>query len=802
MMVATPKKTAASCLLLLLYALSFYSCKSFGTKVYIVYMDSSSMPDRYLAHDLWYSSVLEEATDGELAGRLLYTYSHVSRGFAARLTEEEVADVRRAHGCLGAFEDSVYHLHTTYTPRFMGLNPWQGVWRDSHFADGMIIGVLDSGVWPESASFTDAGLGPVPAKWRGTCQSGPDFNSSSCNRKLIGARFFDSAHIAAASAGDGSKPTSNLIGDAADVPSPRDDVGHGTHTASTAGGALVSGASFLGYARGDARGLASRARIAVYKVCWSSGCYGADILKAMDTAVQDGVDVLSLSIGSDGLPPFYMDPIAKGAFQAMQKGVFVSCSAGNSGPDPSTVVNAAPWIATVGASTIDRDFPAMAVLGDGTVIRGASLYQQTSPTGEQRARSGKGKNLHGAPMVFGGSKAARFCLKDELDPMLVKGKVVVCERGMTGRVEKGIAVKEAGGAAMILLNQPSNGEELIADAHVLPALLVGAKAAETIKAYLSSAKNPTAYVQVFGTTLIGDRSEKAPSIAAFSSRGPNVEAPQILKPDIVAPGVNVLASWSRAAAFSGEGDPRRGDFNIISGTSMSCPHVSGLAALIKAIHPDWSVSAIKSALVTTAFQADNSHPGQPIKDTVDESDATPFAMGAGHIAPNKAVDPGLVYDANAFDYTKFLCSIKYTDQQISLLLGFNTTGGCSTVGSFSSPTDLNYPSISVVIDGSSTGGHGTMVVATQRTVTNVGRGKGPWSYTVAVGSPPHVNIAVSPTQLRFLQVNEKATFRITVEASTQLAERSGRQEFGSITWSSIDTPDAYVVRSPVAVTWK
>ncbi|XP_031494920.1 subtilisin-like protease SBT1.8 [Nymphaea colorata] len=774
-------------------------------------MDSSSKPDRFLAHDLWYSSVLEEATDGEHADRLLYTYLHVSQGFAARLTEEEVAKVRTAHGCLGAFEDSVYHLHTTYTPRFMGLNPWQGLWHDSHFADGIIIGVLDSGVWPESASFNDVGLGPVPAKWRGRCQTGPDFNSSNCNRKLIGASFFGSGHDAAASAGEGSELPLNRIGSAADVSSPRDTAGHGTHTASTAGGALVADASFLGYARGDAQGLASRARVAVYKVCWSRGCYATDILKAMDTAVKDQVDVLSLSIGSNGVPPFYMDPIAKGAFQAMQKGVFVSCSAGNSGPTPSTVVNAAPWIATVGASTIDRDFPAMAVLGDGTLVRGASLYQQTLQAGGHKGRSRKRKNPPGAssaamlPMVFGRSEEARSCFKAELDPKLVKGKVVVCERGMTGRVEKGMAVKEAGGAAMILLNQASNGEELIADAHVLPALLVGAKAAATIKAYLNSAKNPTAYVQVFGTTLIGDRSEKAPSVAAFSSRGPNAEAPQILKPDVVAPGVNVLASWSRAVGFSGEGDPRRGDFNIISGTSMSCPHVSGLVALIKAIHPDWSVSAIKSALMTTAFQADNNHPGEPIRDTVDESVATPFAMGAGHISPNKAVDPGLVYDADTSDYTKFICSIKYTDQQISLLLGSNATGGCSTIGSFSSPTDLNYPSISFVIGDNSTGGagaNGTMVMATQRTVTNVGRGKGPWYYTVTVNSPPHVQIGVSPTQLQFLQVNEKATFRITIEASTQLGERRGRQEFGSITWSSMGTPDAYVVRSPVAVTWK
>ena len=158
-----------------------------------------------------------------------------------------------------------------------------------------------------------------------------------------------------------------------EINSPRDQDGHGTHTSSTAAGAHVANATMLGYASGTARGMAIRARVATYKVCWTTGCFGSDILAGMDRAIADGVDVLSMSLGG-GSAPYYRDTIAIGAFTATEKGIFVSCSAGNSGPGESTLANVAPWIMTVGAGTLDRDFPAYALLGNGHLLTGVSLY--------------------------------------------------------------------------------------------------------------------------------------------------------------------------------------------------------------------------------------------------------------------------------------------------------------------------------------------------------------------------------------------------------------------------------------------
>lgn len=228
------------------------------------------------------------------------------------------------------------------------------------------MGVLDTGIWPESPSFYDHGMPPVPQKWKGICQKGHNFNSSNCNRKLIGARFFTKGHNVASTS---SSSTNTVI----EYASPRDAHGHGTHTASTAAGTPVPMASVLGNGAGEARGMAPGAHIAVYKVCWFNGCYSSDILAAMDLAIRDGVDVLSLSLG--GFPiPLYDDTIAIGSFRAVEHGISVVCAAGNNGPIESSVANEAPWIATVGAGTLDRRFPAIVQLGNGKFLYGESIY--------------------------------------------------------------------------------------------------------------------------------------------------------------------------------------------------------------------------------------------------------------------------------------------------------------------------------------------------------------------------------------------------------------------------------------------
>ena len=339
--------------------------------------------------------------------------------------------------------------------------------------------------------------------------------------------------------------------------SPRDQEGHGTHTASTAAGSRVTNASLFGYAIGTARGMATHARVAMYKVCWNGECLGSDILAGLDWAINDGVDILSLSIGG-GPAPYFQDPIAIGAFTAVEKGIFVSCSAGNSGPMPATVINAAPWIMTVGAGTLDRDFPAFVSLGNKNQFTGASVY------------SGQGMGNKPVGLVYKNGRnkwSSSLCLPGSLEQDLVGGKVVVCDRGVNLGAEKGEVVRDAGGVGMILANMAADGEELLAHSHSFPVVEVGCKAGDLIKKYLRSDRDPTALL-TFGGTVLNVR--PSPMVAAFSSRGPNMVTPHILKPDVIGPGVNILAAWSEAVGPAGlDTDTKKIQFNIVSGTTSS-----------------------------------------------------------------------------------------------------------------------------------------------------------------------------------------------------------------------------------------
>ncbi|XVF36387.1 hypothetical protein REPUB_Repub19eG0054300 [Reevesia pubescens] len=607
-------------------------------RTYIVHMDKSNMPESFTDHSLWYDSSLKSVSE---SASMLYSYENVIHGYSTRLTAEEAESLGKQPGILSVLPEVRYELHTTRTPEFLGLGKSSALFPTSDSMGEVIVGILDTGVWPESKSFDDSELGPVPPTWKGWCEVGKTFSSSSCNRKLIGAKFFSRGYEAAF----------GPIDESMESKSPRDDDGHGTHTATTAAGSVVPNANLLGYASGTARGMASQARVAIYKVCWLGGCFSSDIIAAMDAAVADGVDVLSMSIGG-GLSEYYGDTVAIGAFTAATHGVFVSCSAGNGGPMPSSLTNVAPWIATVGAGTLDRDFPAFITLGNNYKYSGVTLY------------NGKQLSDSEVPLVYGGnvsnSSSGNLCMAGSLIPEKVAGKIVVCDRGGNARVQKGVVVKAAGGVGMILTNTDSFGEELVADAHLLPSAAVGQKTGDAIKKYISSNHNPTAMIGP-GTTKLGV--QPSPVVAAFSSRGPNLVTPAILKPDIIAPGVNILAGWTGAVGPTGlESDERHVNFNIISGTSMSCPHVSGLAALVKAAHPEWSPAAIKSALMTTAYTAYKN--GVKIQDVATGGPATPFDYGAGHVDPVAALDPGLVYDATVDDYLGFLCALNYTPNQI------------------------------------------------------------------------------------------------------------------------------------------
>jgi subtilisin family serine protease len=721
-----------------------------------------------------YTSFLHDSLPAHLlrpAPLVFYGYAHAATGFAARLTERQAAHLASQHSVLAVVPDETLQPHTTLTPSFLGLSPSSGLLPRSNGAADVVIGVIDSGIYPmDRPSFAaDASLPPPPSKFRGTCVSTPSFNGSAyCNNKLVGARFFYQ--------GMQQRMGVAAFSEAGESLSPLDTQGHGSHTASTAAGSAGVDASFFNYAKGKAIGVAPGARIAAYKACWKHGCSDSDILMAFEAAITDRVDVISVSLGASKPKPrkFYKDGIAVGSFRAVRNGITVSVSSGNFGPGEFTTVNVAPWFLTVGASTINRRFPASVVLGNGETSTGTSIYAG-APLGKAKI-----------PLVYGKDVGSQVCEAGKLNASMVAGKIVVCDPGVNGRAAKGEAVKQAGGAGAILVSDESFGEQALTTAHILPATAVKFADAESIKKYMRSNASPPVATIEFHGTVVG-RTPSSPRMASFSSRGPNLLAPEILKPDVTAPGVDILAAWTGENSPSQLGsDPRRVKYNIISGTSMSCPHVSGIAALLRQARPDWSPAAVKSAMMTTAYNVDNA--GDIIKDMSTGKASTPFVRGAGHVDPDRAVDPGLVYDAGADEYLSFLCAIGYTAEQIAV---FRTKDDpavdCSKRKA--SVGDHNYPAFSVVLNSTRD------AVTQRRIVRNVGSSARA-TYWASVTSPAGVRVTVNPRKLRFSATQKTQAYEITF-TSRRMWSVPDKYTFGSIVWSDGE----HKVTSPIAITW-
>ncbi|OVA17758.1 Peptidase S8/S53 domain [Macleaya cordata] len=592
----------------------------------------------------------------------------------------------------------------------------------------VIVGVIDSGIWPESASFSDDGFGPPPKKWKGVCEGGKNFT---CNNKLIGARFYPKRE---------------------EDESARDTIGHGTHTASTAAGNIVKGASFFELAKGNARGGVPSARIAVYKVCGRGGCAAADILAAFDDAIADGVDLLSLSLGSLRSVDFDQDPIAIGSFHALQNGILTSNSAGNSGPKPQTVVSNAPWLLTVAASSTDRRLMDKVVLGNGKTTLGNGVNSF---------------NLNGTkfPVLYGENVSrrctidrARLCDEFCVDRSLVKGKIVVCDKATRGEEP---FFNDAIGTIMVD-DSPRSDVSLI---YPFPATQLSKTTGLIVKSYIYATKNPVA--TILKTESIKD--SEAPVVVSFSSRGPNRIVPDIIKPDISAPGVDILAAFSPMGVTSGvAGDNRSANYSILSGTSMSCPHATGAAAYVKTFHPDWSPSAIKSALMTTAttMNATKNPDGE-------------FAYGSGHIDPVKAANPGLVYEALKDDYVKLLCDIGYDSSRVKLI----ANSSCPESGTKGTARDLNYPSMGAFV------GDGKPInLNFTRTITNVGSSNS--TYKATVTSDGRIKVTVKPDVLSFKSLNEKKSFVVNVVGDGLQLDDTAT---GSLVWSD----GVHSVRSPI-----
>ncbi|XP_022858147.1 subtilisin-like protease SBT1.2 [Olea europaea var. sylvestris] len=663
--------------------------------------------------------------------RLIYSYHHVFKGFAAKLSPEEVKAMEKVPGFISARPQKVVSLYTTHSPKFLGLNQNMGFWKDSNYGKGVIIGVLDTGITPDHPSFSDEGMPRPPSKWTGQCE----FNFQACNNKLIGARYFTNGNR-----------------------TPLDEYGHGTHTASTAAGNYVQGANLFGNANGTAVGVAPLAHLAIYKVCLDY-CLDSDILAAMDAAIEDGVDVLSLSLGGPA-ENFYDESVAIGAFSAIEKGIFVSCLAGNSGPWQGSIGNGAPWILTLGASPIDRKIRATALLGNNEKLEGESAFRPINFTPKQ------------LPLVYPRSKAKDpFCTPTSLAYINIKGKIVLCETGGNiGRIAKGQAVRNAGGAAMILMNQEPQGCTLNAAVDVLPTTHISYADRLKLKAYMRSTTTPTASISFEGTITGGDR---APMVASFSSRGPNQPSLGILKPDIIGPGVNILAAWD----VSIENINTKSMFNIISGTSMSCPHLSGIAALLKNVHPDWSPAAIKSSIMSPVGLMNLAN--NPIEDQTLQP-ANVFVIGSGYVNPSKSTDSGLIYDIQPEDYIPYLCGLNYSNQQVRMIT--NRAVNCSNI-SHIPESQLNYPSFSIFL--------GSTKRTYSRTGTNVGNAN--LVYSVKINLPPSTYLNVNPNILRFSRMNQKITYNVTF--SRLASTRSNSIAQGFITWTSTK----YSMTSPIVV---
>ncbi|XP_017250948.1 subtilisin-like protease SBT4.3 [Daucus carota subsp. sativus] len=719
------------CFLCLVYLSAFVCNCHEEKKVHVVYMgdlpqggESLQSTHHNILHDVLGShSLAKEA--------LLHSYQRSFNGFVAKLADAEVAKLRAAKGVVSVFPNRRLQLHTTRSWDFLGLprsdplKPTEG---------NVIVGMLDTGLWPESKSFQDESLGAPPSKWKGTCQA----TNFTCNNKVIGGRYYDIA---------------NMSVPGADIRSPRDAEGHGSHTSSTVAGQEVQNASFYGIGEGIARGGVPSARIAVYKVCWSFGCNDVDILAAFDDAIADGVDILSVSLGSNTATPYDKDSISIGSFHAMKKGILTSCAAGNSGPYRRMVSNYYPWALTVAASTMDRKLVTKVVLGDGQTFVGTSLNGFTpNATAFPLVYSGDVNNV-----TFGvGPEMSKLCLWGTLSSK-AEGGIVLCDVTYDGA-----AARMAGAAGIIM---PISYFET-AFAFSVPAVLISYEDHAKLFDYIRTTETPIA--TILHTEEFKD--VMAPLVAAFSSRGPNPISPEILKPDITAPGANILAAWSPLALASLDiFDSRRVDYNIISGTSMACPHATGAAAYVKASHPDWSPAAIKSALMTTAT----------IMDPRKNADAE-FAYGSGQINPMKAVDPGLVFDASESDYVDFLCNEGYNTSLVRLISG--DSSNCSTPGK---TWDLNYPSFALsLLDGEEVSASYT------RTVTNVGCPNSTYSYEAFL--PPSFNVTVEPEVLTFTEVGEKKSFTLNIVGPPMVQVPIVS---GSLVW----TDGNYTIRSPIVI---
>ncbi|CAN4084957.1 unnamed protein product [Withania somnifera] len=628
----------------------------------------------------------------------IYSYRHLINGFAAHISHEQAEILRRAPGVKSVERDWKVRRLTTHTPQFLGLPT--GVWPSGggfdRAGEDIIIGFIDSGIYPHHPSFSSHNAepyGPLP-KYRGRCEVDPSTKKDYCNGKIIGAQHFAEAAKAAGS-----------FNPAIDFDSPLDGDGHGSHTAAIAAGNNGIPVRMHGFEFGRASGMAPRARIAVYKALYRLfGGFVADVVAAIEQAVHDGVDILNLSVGPNSPPATtkttFLNPFDATLLSAVKAGVFVAQAAGNGGPFPKTLLSYSPWIASVAAAVDDRRYKNHLTLGNGKILAGIGLSPSTHPNRTFTMVAANDVLLDSSVVKYSPADCQR---PEVLNKNLVEGNILLC-----GYSFNFVVAKALGAAGFVLaVENASPGTKFDPVPVRVPGILITdvSMSMELVNYYnITTSRDWTGRVKSFksigsiGNGLRPILHKSAPQVAVFSARGPNVvdysfQDADLLKPDILAPGSLIWAAWAPngtdEANYCGEG------FALISGTSMAAPHIAGIAALIKQHHPHWSPAAIKSALMTTSSTIDRAE--RPLQaqqysgsETLMLVPATPFDYGSGHVNPRAALDPGLIFDAGYQDYLGFLCTVPGIDAHE--IRNFTNSPCNYTLGH---PSNFNSPSIAV-----------------------------------------------------------------------------------------------------------
>ncbi|HEY7624239.1 MAG TPA: S8 family serine peptidase [Candidatus Limnocylindria bacterium] len=534
-------------------------------------------------------------------------------GVAARIPANSVATLLKVPGVAAVQLDNLAQPLSDATEFIGATDVWPSLGGATTAASNVVVGILDTGIWPEHPMFADNGLPPVPGGPYG-CQFGNGSDSAhlgdpfACNRKLVGAYAFTSTYLSVFPAKPGE-----FCNNATHICSPRDPEGHGTHTSSTAAGSQVSSALLYGVDRGPVSGVAPGARVIMYRVCLEQGCFNSDSVAAVQQAITDGIDVINFSIGGGANP--YTDAVEIAFLNAFDAGISVNASAGNSGPGVGTAEHGGPWVTTVGAATSDRFFTSTLHLtadGGATFNKAGVTITNGIPTA--------------TPVVLAETLAGEDALcHTPLAAGQAAGKIVACQRGDNARVDKGYNVSQGGAAGMILYNPVKQDVET--DNHWLPAIHVDGPNADLLSFITTHTNVKATWSQGTATPTQGD------VMAAFSSRGG--PANDFIKPDVTAPGIQVLAGMTPEPVGTVNG-PTGNFYQAIAGTSMSSPHAAGASALVKAAHPDWTPAMIKSALMTSAAQGVVKEDGT--------SAATPFDDGSGSVRVNRAVNPTVVFN--------------------------------------------------------------------------------------------------------------------------------------------------------------